>query len=77
MRSRDSGARTQKVISGLIPTAGRSPSWKAFQTSMATKGLPGAVDLIGGFFLLARKFLSCACFTVDNLAGKAKTVIRL
>jgi len=40
---------------------------------MVTKGLPGAVDLIGGVFLLARKFLNCACFTGDNLAGKWKT----
>lgn len=68
---------SQKLISGLSPTANRSPSWKTYETSMITKGLPGAVDLIGGVFLLARKFLNCACFTGDNLAGKWKTVISL
>lgn len=69
--------RSQKLTSGLIPTAGKSSSWKAFQTSTVTKGLPGAVDRIGGVFLFARKFLNCACFTGDNLAGKPTTVITL
>lgn len=32
--------------------------------------LPGAVDLTGGVFLLAKKFLSCACFTGDSLAAR-------
>ena len=29
-----------------------------------------AVDLTGGVFLLAKKFLSCACFTGDSLAAR-------
>lgn len=65
-----------KLISALVPTGGNSSSYKAFWTFNIAKALPGAVDLTGGVFLLARKFLNCVSFTGDNLAGKQKRVIK-
>lgn len=38
--------------------------------------LPGAVDLTGGVFLLAKKFLSCACFTGDSLAARNSRTVK-
>jgi len=65
-----------KLISALVPTGGNSLSYKAFQTFNIAKGLPGAIDLTGGVFLLARKFLNCVSFTGDYLAGKQKRIIK-
>jgi len=66
-----------KLISALVPTGGNSLSYKAFQTFNIAKGLPGAIDLTGGVFLLARKFLNCVSFTGDNLAENRRELLSL